>query len=187
MSEDRSSLDVLRGSRILAYSLGAITLVAGRVLLFWPDRTVTVVARLTGILLILVGLGDLLETFRNHRSGSYWGLMALRGVINLGFGAALLFWPGVTISVVVWLMGFDLVLTGLLGLLIRGQMPEEYRSAMLTRSILTILFGLAIMIWPHATVKVLAFIVAALLILFGLVLLYSGWVLSKAAKEAKTA
>jgi uncharacterized membrane protein HdeD (DUF308 family) len=187
MSEDRSSLEVLRGSRIVAYTLGAITLVAGLVLLFWPDRSITVVARLTGILLIVVGVGDLLETFRNHRQGSYWGLMALRGVINVGFGAALLFWPGVTISVVVWLIGFDLVLTGVLGLLIRGQMPEEYRSAMLTRSILTIVFGLAIMIWPHSTVKVVAFVVAALLILFGLVLLYSGWVLSKAAKEAKTA
>ncbi len=186
MSEDRSSLDVLRGSRILAYSMGAITLAAGLVLLFWPDRTITVVARLTGILLIIVGVGDLVETFRNHRSGSYWGLMALRGVINLGFGAALLFWPGVTIGVVVWLMGLDLVLTGVLGLLIRGQMPEEYRSAMLTRSILTIVFGLVIMIWPHSTVKVVAFVVAALLILFGLVLLYSGYVLSKAAKEAKS-
>ena len=184
MSEDRSSLDVLRGSRILAYSLGAITLVAGLVLLFWPDRTVTVVARLTGILLIVVGLGDLLETFRNHRQGSYWGLMALRGVINVGFGAALLFWPSVTVGVVVWLIGFDLVLTGVLGLLIRGQMPEEYRSAVLTRSILTIVFGLAIMVWPSATLSVIAFIVAALLILFGIVLLYSGYILSKAAKEA---
>jgi len=113
--------------------------------------------------------------------------MALRGIINLGFGAALLFWPGVTVSVVVWLFGLDLVLTGLLGLLIRGQMPSEYRSAVLTRSILTILFGLAIMIWPHATVKVIAFVVAALLILFGIVLLYSGWVLGKAAKEARAA
>ncbi|MGZ7003943.1 MAG: HdeD family acid-resistance protein, partial [Acidimicrobiales bacterium] len=181
MSEDRSTLDVLRGSRILAYTMGAITLVAGLVLLFWPDRTITVVARLTGILLIVVGLGDLVETFRNHRQGSYWGLLALRGLINLGFGAALLFWPGVTIHVVVWLFGLDLVLTGLLGLVIRGQMPEEYRSAMLTRSILTIVFGLVVMIWPSATLSVIAFAVAALLILFGIVLLWSGYELSKAA------
>ncbi|MGZ4707871.1 MAG: HdeD family acid-resistance protein [Acidimicrobiales bacterium] len=183
MSEDRSTLDVLRGSRILAYTMGAITLVAGLVLLFWPDRTITVVARLTGILLIVVGLGDLVETFRNHRQGSYWGLLALRGLINLGFGAALLFWPGVTIHVVVWLFGLDLVLTGLLGLVIRGQMPEEYRSAMLTRSILTIVFGLVVMIWPSATLSVIAFAVAALLILFGIVLLWSGYELSKAARE----
>ncbi|MGZ4704226.1 MAG: HdeD family acid-resistance protein [Acidimicrobiales bacterium] len=183
MSEDRSTLDVLRGSRILAYTMGAITLVAGLVLLFWPDRTITVVARLTGILLIVVGLGDLVETFRNHRQGSYWGLLALRGLINLGFGAALLFWPGVTIHVVVWLFGLDLVLTGLLGLVIRGQMHEEYRSAMLTRSILTIVFGLVVMIWPSATLSVIAFAVAALLILFGIVLLWSGYELSKAARE----
>jgi uncharacterized membrane protein HdeD (DUF308 family) len=183
MSEDRSTLDVLRGSRILAYSLGLITLLAGLVLLFWPDRTITVVARLTGVLLIVVGLADLLETFRNHRSGSYWGLLALRGVINLGFGLALLFWPSVTISVVVWLFGLDLVLTGLLGLVIRGRMPTEYRSAMLTRSILTIVFGLAIMIWPDATVSVVAVVVAALLILFGLVLLWTGWTLGKAEQE----
>jgi uncharacterized membrane protein HdeD (DUF308 family) len=183
MSEDRSTLDVLRGSRVVAYTLGAITLVAGMVLLFWPDRTITVVARLTGILLIIVGVGDLLETFRNHRQGSYWGLLALRGLINLGFGAALLFWPGVTLHVVVWLFGLDLVITGLLGLVIRGQMPPEYRSAMLTRSILTIIFGLLVMIWPSATLSVVAFIVAALLILFGLILLWSGWTISKAAKE----
>ena len=119
-------LEVLRGSRIVAYTLGAITLVAGLVLLFWPDRTITVVARLTGILLIVVGVGDLLETFRNHRQGSYWGLLALRGVINVGFGAALLFWPGVTISVVVWLFGLDLVLTGVLGL--RDPGPDARRS-----------------------------------------------------------
>ncbi|MGZ7015349.1 MAG: DUF308 domain-containing protein, partial [Acidimicrobiales bacterium] len=104
-------------------------------------------------------------------------------LINLGFGAALLFWPGVTIHVVVWLFGLDLVLTGLLGLVIRGQMPEEYRSAMLTRSILTIVFGLVVMIWPSATLSVIAFAVAALLILFGIVLLWSGYELSKAAKE----
>jgi len=124
------------------------------------------------------------ETFRNHRSGSYWGLLAFRGVVNLGFGAALLFWPHITLQVVVWLFGLDLVITGLIGLVARGQMPSEYRSAMLTRSILTIVFGLAIMVWPSATLSVIAFIVAALLILFGIVLLYSGYILSKAAKEA---
>jgi uncharacterized membrane protein HdeD (DUF308 family) len=183
MSEDRTSMDVLRGSRILAYSLGLITLLAGLVLLFWPDRTITVVARLTGILLIVVGLADIIETFQNHRSGSYWGLLLLRGLINLGFGAALLFWPDVTLQVVVWLFGLDLVLTGLIGLVIRGQMPSEYRSAMLTRSILTIVFGLAVMIWPSATLSVVAFLVAALLILFGVILLWSGWTIGKAEKE----
>lgn len=184
MSEDRSTSDVLRGSRILAYTMGAITLVAGLVLAFWPDRTITVAARMAGLLLIIVGVAELLETFRDHRQGSYWGLLALRGLINVGFGCALLFWPGPTVSVLVWLFGLDLVVTGLLGLVIRGRMPEEYRSAVLTRAIVTIVLGLVVMIWPRGSLTVIALVVAILLILFGIVLLWSGYVLSKAAKEA---
>lgn len=187
MDDQRSALAILRESRGLAYSLGALTLAAGIVLLAWPDRTVTVVARLVGLLLALVGAGDLLDAMRNHRSGSYWGLLALVGVSNLGFGLALLFWPGVTVGVVVWLVGLDLVLTGVLGLLVRGRMPEELRSVLLTRSLLTIAFGIAVMAWPHATLSVVAFLVGALLVVFGLVLLWSGRQISRIADAAATA
>jgi len=181
---DRSTLEVLRGSRILAYTIGAITLAAGLVLLFWPDRTITVVARLVGILVLLVGVGDLIETFRNHRSGSYWGLLALRGVVNVGFGLVLLFWPHITVTAMVWLFGLDLVFTGVLGLIVYRRLPDEYRRPTLNRSIATIVFGLVIMIWPSHTLSVIAFLFAAMLVLFGALLLWSGWVLSKASKAA---
>lgn len=53
---DRSSLDVLRGFRILAYSIGAITFVAGLVLLIWPSATLSVVGYLVAALVIGFGL-----------------------------------------------------------------------------------------------------------------------------------
>ena len=150
MAGDRSAISVVRESKMLAYTVGAISLVAGLVLLFWPDRTLTVVARLAGVLLVIVGIGDLLETIRHHRGMSYWGLMMIRAVINLAFG-----------------------------LLARGQMAPEYKSSVTSRSIVTILFGIAIMVWPHATVAVVAFLVGALLVLFGLIFLWSGYQISK--------
>ena len=179
---DRSTMDVLRGSRTIAYVLGAITLGAGLVLLLWPHSTITVVARLAGLLIAFVGVIDLVETVRNHRSGSYWGLLALRGLVNLGFGLALLFWPHITISVMVWLFGLDLVLTGVLGLVVYRRMPEEYRGATLSRSIVTIVAGIVVMAWPSTTLSVIAFIVAALLILFGITLLWSGYQISRAVR-----
>src|SRR5690349_7342608 len=98
MAENRSAVDVVRESKMLAYTVGAITLVAGLVLLFWPDRTLPVVARLAGLLLLSAGIGDLIETIRNHRGMSYWALLLLRAVVNIAFGAALLFWPGPTVN-----------------------------------------------------------------------------------------
>ena len=183
-SLDRSTLDMLRSSRLLAYTLGAISLAAGLVLLFWPDRSITVVARLAGLLIVLVGVGDLIETIRNHRSGSYWGLLVLRGLLNLAFGLALLFWTDITVTVMVWLFGLDLVLTGIVGLVVFRGMPDDYRASTRNRSIATIVIGLVIIIWPSHTLSVIAVVVAALLIVFGLILLWSGWVLSKATHDA---
>lgn len=184
--EQRSVVDVIKESRALAYAVGALTLAAGIVLLFWPDRTVTVVARLTGLLLVIVGITDLWDTLRNHRKGSYWGLLALRGLLNLGFGLALVLWSDITVSVLVWLAGLDLVLTGILGLIVRGQAPPEYRHPLLVRSLVTIAFGAVVMIWPSATLNIVAMLVGALLVVFGLVFLWTGWQLSKAAALASS-
>ena len=180
MAEDRTKIDVIRETRSLAYGLGAVSLAAGLVLLLWPDRTITVVARLTGLLMVITGIADLLDTVRNHRSGSYWGILAVRGLLNVAFGGALLFWPGPTVQVLVWLVGLDLVLGGILGLVVRGQMPTELRGPILTRSLVTIAFGAGIMIWPGATTNVLAFLVGAMLAFVGLVLLWSGRQIGKA-------
>lgn len=177
--ERRSSLAVVRESRALAYTVGAVTLVAGLILLFWPDRTITVVARLSGLLLVIVGIGDVIDTVRNHRSEPSTALLALRALVNLGFGLALLFWSGITLSVLVWLVGLDLVLAGVLGLLVRGRMAREFRSGILTRSLVTIAVGVVIMVWPSATLNVVAWLVGLGLALFGAAMLWSGRQVSK--------
>jgi uncharacterized membrane protein HdeD (DUF308 family) len=174
-------MDLLRGSRITAYAIGAICLVAGIVLLFWPDRTWTVVARFIGIFLVVIGFGQAVEAVTTHRQGSYWGLLLLRGVINLGVGIALVVWPSATVTVVVWLVGLDLVLTGILAFIVSFQVPKEMgRSAFLVQAVVTVVLGVLIMAWPDATLNVVSVILAALLIVFGLVMLVSGFQLRKA-------
>jgi uncharacterized membrane protein HdeD (DUF308 family) len=184
MTDDRSVLDVLRGSRILAYSVGALTLIAGVVLLFWPGRTIVVVARLAGILLIAVGIGESLEAVTSHRKGNYWGLLLIRGLLNLGAGALLVFWPGVTITVLVWIFGIDLILAGIVGIFASRGVPAELgRSGFLLRGIVGIAVGAIVIIWPQATLLVMAVLVAIQLIVIGLILVWSGWQLSRIEKD----
>ena len=63
VTDRRDALAVIRESRTLAYALGGITLAAGLVLLFWPDRTIGVVARVAGLLMVIMGIGDLAGVF----------------------------------------------------------------------------------------------------------------------------
>jgi uncharacterized membrane protein HdeD (DUF308 family) len=178
--DDRSTIDLLRGSRITAYTIGVLSLIAGIVLLFWPDRTIVVVARLVGILVLVIGVGQIIEAVTTHRQGSYWGLLALRGLINVVAGALLLFWPDITVTVVVWLLGLELVLVGLIGLFAATRVPKEMgRTPLVAQAVIGIVLGVVIMVWPSATLSVIAVLAAVVMIVFGLMLLASGYQLSK--------
>ena len=184
-SEDQSTLALLRSSRIAAYSIGALSIIAGIVLLAWPGRTVVVVVRLVGILFVVTGFGEAIESITGRSKGSYWGLLLLRGLVNLAIGLLMIFWPGVTVVVAVWLLGIDLVVTGVLGLVASTQVPKELgRSTLVVRSIIAAIIGVVILVWPDVSAGVLtgglAILVGIGLLLFGLVLVASGYRLSKA-------
>ena len=185
MAEDRSTLDLLRGSRIVAYSIGALSLACGIFLLAWTDRSETIIGRIIGVILLLVGLGEVFEAVGTHRKGSYWGLLLLRGAMNVVVGGVLLFWPSPALTFLTWVLGLDLVLTGLIGLIASRQVPPELgRSGIVARGVVGIVFGLIVMFWPNETLTVFVWLIGLQLILLGLLLLVSGYQLSKAAREA---
>ena len=180
-TEDRSTIDLLRGSRITAYSLGLVSLVAGIVLLAWPSRTVEVVAVILGILFVISGFGQSAEAVTTHRSGSYWGLLLLRGVINLGIGLVLIFWSSAAFTTIVWLIGLDFVITGVLGLIVSFMLSKEMgRGSLLIQSIISIALGIVVMAWPNSIKHAAAIVIGLVLIVLGLMFLFSGYQLSKA-------
>jgi uncharacterized membrane protein HdeD (DUF308 family) len=180
MSDDRTALEVLRSSRQVAYAVGAVCVIAGLVLLLWPDRTWTVVARVAGILLAVVGLGQVVDSIRTHRSQPYWAVLLVRGLINLAVGLVLVLWPDVTVTVVIWLIGLDLVVTGLLGIVTSFRVPAELGSSgLLVQSGISAVLGILIVGWPNATLTVISVIVAAVLLVTGLLMLWTGVQMSR--------
>ncbi|MEX1218309.1 MAG: DUF308 domain-containing protein [Acidimicrobiales bacterium] len=179
-TNDRSTMDLLRGSRITAYAIGFISLLAGLILLFRPDRQLHIVAIIVGFLFVVSGFGQAAEAVTTHRQGTYWGLLLIRGLINFGIGLALIFWTGATLTAIVWLVGLDLVITGLLAVVVSFMLSKETgRGALLVEGLITIAIGLVIMVWPSATLNVLGVVVGIGLALLGLLFLYSGYQLSK--------
>lgn len=179
-ADDRSTMDLLRGSRITAYSIGFISLVAGLVLLFRPDRELQIIAIILGFLFVVSGFGQAAEAVTTHRRGTYWGLLLIRGLVNFGFGLALIFWTGATVTVIVWLVGLDFVITGILAIVVSFMIGKEGgRGALLVEGIVTVGIGVVIMAWPEATKNVLGVVIGIGLTLLGLLFLFSGYQLSK--------
>ena len=179
-SEARSTMDLLRGSRITAYSIGFISLVAGLVLLFRPDRELQIIAIILGFLFVVSGFSQVAEAVTTHRKGSYWGLLVIRGLINFGIGLALIFWTGATLTAIIWLVGLDFVITGLLAIVVSFMIGKDGgRGGLLIEGLITIAIGVIIMAWPESTKNVLGVVIGIGLTLLGLLFLFSGYQLSK--------
>lgn len=184
-TEDRSTLDLLRGSRITAYGIGLVSLLAGLLLMFWPDRTAAVVGVILGVLFLVSGFAQSAEAVTTHRRGTAWGFLLLRGVINIGFGLVLIFWVGAASTAIVWLIGLDFVITGLLALIASFLVGKDMgRASLLGHGVLSIAIGIVVMAWPNSIKYAAAIAIAIVLILIGLLMLGTGYRLSRLARTA---
>lgn len=184
-TDDRSTIDLLRGSRITAYGIGLVSLLAGLLLMFWPDRTAHAVGVILGVLFLVSGFAQSAEAITTHRKGSAWGFLLLRGVINIGFGLVLIFWTGAVSTTIVWLIGLDFVLTGVLALIASLLIDKEMgRGSLVLHGLLSIGIGIAVMAWPNSIKYAAAILIAIVLILIGLLMLGTGYQLSKASRAA---
>ena len=100
-----------------------------------------------------------------------WWLVVLRGMAAVGFGLVAIFWPGISLAALIMLFGIYALLDGVvtLGLALRlpGQSPG--RSFLMITGMAGLVVGLVSVLWPQVTVTLLIYVLAAWLVLFGLI------------------
>jgi uncharacterized membrane protein HdeD (DUF308 family) len=110
----------------------------------------------------------------NRRIGTllarnWWGLV-LRGVLAILFGIAVFIWPGISITVLVTLFGFFVLLSGILGIIVavRGRQSDERRWLLLIEGIFGVIAGILVFFWPGITALLLVYLIAAWALLTGI-------------------
>ena len=94
-----------------------------------------------------------------------WWYLILRGVFALALGAFALFWPSLSISVLVTVVGIFCLIDGGIGLAFSLR-DSEYREY-LAVALLTLIIGAVLVIWSTTAVKFI-------LVLFGVWLVFVG-------------
>jgi uncharacterized membrane protein HdeD (DUF308 family) len=154
----------------------AIT-VLGILLLLRPNDTLRSLARIAGSLLVLIGSIDLVVPVARGAISSVRGLIVLRGALTVGVGAMLLGLTDATISVIVTLLGMQLVVGGGVSLLLAMRLKGRVASAgLVVRGTLALGTGIAALVWPAPTV-------ATVVMLYGLQWILSGLVSSVVAVD----
>jgi uncharacterized membrane protein HdeD (DUF308 family) len=99
-----------------------------------------------------------------------WWLIVLRGSAALLFGLIAVFWPGISLDLLVTLFGIYALVDGMIALAGTFRMTpgEPRRTFMLLTGCVGILIGLISVLWPKATVVLLLYFVAIWALFFGL-------------------
>jgi uncharacterized membrane protein HdeD (DUF308 family) len=91
---------------------GALAAAAGIALIVWPDKGIVVVGVFVGIFIVSYGLLHIVGSLAN-RHVPYWWLMLVLGLIEVPIGIWALRRPGLTIAVIVTLVGAWAVVYGI--------------------------------------------------------------------------
>ena len=101
---------------------------------------------------------------------AYWWLFLVSGLFSIFIGAALVFWPGKTLSVVGWLIGFWMLFFGVLRIvmaLFGGE--SDGRWVVLIVGVVGVVLGIVVMKNPAETIGIIALIAAIFWIISGII------------------
>ncbi len=164
---------------------GALMLLFGILALFWPQGTAVALAVFVGIFALIDGVIDIVDAIR-FRGSPGVGLRVFLGVVSLVFGALLLFWPQISIGVLVIFVAIWSILIGALQIIanvsLRAQSGRSWVWGVIAGAI-GVVFGIVVLIWPKAGVVTLIWLIGIWAIVFGIALVILGFQLRKASQS----
>ena len=167
---------------VLLCGLGMIAL--GIMLLVWPAAALTLVAVLIGAAVLVAGLVKLFEGFTasNHSGGMRAGYIVI-GLLAVLAGSYLLVHHALSLFLLAFVTGLFFIVHGVadIGAAISGNVPARTLRAVL--GVFSCAAGIIMLVWPALTLVLLLTIVAAWLLLYGLMAGGLAYSLRKASKE----
>ncbi|MDP9328884.1 MAG: HdeD family acid-resistance protein [Actinomycetota bacterium] len=165
---------------------GLLAIIFGIVAFLAPGFALGTLVILFAVWMLIDGAGALVNTMQARGKGSWW-LGLIEGIAGIVAGVVALFWPDITALVLLLLIGSWAIVTGVLevwaAIRLRAIIQGELFLAL--SGILSVLFGLYVIVFPGLGVYSVLWLIGFFGILYGLTLISLGWRLRRIYLEAK--
>ena len=101
------------GARVLTAISGAISIALGLIAFRGVTQAIAILVIVVGIGWVMRGIIELVAGIQAPKGMPGRGLTITSGFIGLAAGAAILLWPSITLTALVWIVGLTLILIGL--------------------------------------------------------------------------
>ena len=151
---------------------GIAAIVFGVLAFVLPGVTLAVMVLLFGAYAILDGIFSLVAAARGRAVGQPWWALVIEGILGIAAGIVTFAWPGLTALLLVYVIGAWAIITGVLEVVaavrLRKEITGEFWLAL--GGIASIIFGLALYVFPAAGALAVVLWTGAYAIVFGVFL-----------------
>jgi uncharacterized membrane protein HdeD (DUF308 family) len=151
---------------------GLVAILFGVMAFAWPRITLTILVLLFGAYALVDGVFAIVAAVSAPKELRRWWMLLIEGLISVGIGGLSFVWPGITALALLWLIAFWAVLTGIfeIGTAIQLRKVIEGEWLLILSGILSILFGLLLVVVPGAGALAVIWIIGLYAVIFGVLL-----------------
>lgn len=151
---------------------GIASILFGIVAFAWPGVTLAALTLLFGVYALVDGVTALYVAIKHTEHKHRW-LLVLDGLFGIGAAAVTLFWPGITLLALVFVVGIRFIVSGALQIAAAVEFRHELRTPVLygIAGAASIMLGVLSFAVPGITALVLVTMLAAYSIVFGVMML----------------
>jgi uncharacterized membrane protein HdeD (DUF308 family) len=168
----REELEALTWGWWLSLLIGALAVVAGIIVLLKPSNSLTTLAVVSGILILVDGIVELVAAVIGGSENR--GLMAVIGALSVIAGVLLIRHPLGGVKAVALVLGIWLIAAGVVRFVAALVVPGG-RVWRICVALVLAIFGIIIVSSPHIGYATLALLTGVCFIGYGLAMLAVGW------------
>jgi len=163
----------------------AVTFVLGLIIVVWPHATLSVIAILVGIQLLVLGIIGLIAGFTSESSAGVRTVDIVLGLLGILVGLYFIRHLTVTVTLLAILLGVFWVMRGIVDLIVAavaGPVPGRWIKAVI--GVISLAAGLIVLFKPNESLKFLLVVLGIYLMLYGLVLAFWAFQTRRFVREA---
>jgi uncharacterized membrane protein HdeD (DUF308 family) len=154
---------------------GIAAIVFGILALIWPGITLAVLVLLFGAYALIDGVLAIVSAVRSTGDNLWW--LLLEGIVSILAGVGAFAFPGLTALVLLFIIAAWAIVKGALEVVsaVRLRKVIDNEWAWIAGGILSVIFGLILLVFPGAGALAVVWLIGAYAILFGITLVGVAW------------
>jgi len=148
---------------------GVFAIIFALIAFFWPDATILSFVLFFAAYMLVDGVFGIVSGIRAASRNERWGLLILEGILNILVGVIAFLLPGLTVLFFITLLAVWSLITGILMIVAAFKLDPAFgRGWLIFSGIVSVLFGVALLIAPLIGAVVLTWWLGAYALVFGI-------------------